>query len=123
MDKLVVCEKCGEYVSPWMPCKCKKEEGIFTMTLNIVDWLNSGEDLTTFINSLRHNKIRHNEVRIVNMPVKFLFQASDKIIDEVDLETGNVRYKSGFYMIPIMEDDYVYDGQPTEFYCSVYEPV
>ena len=71
--------------------------------------------------SLKEQYPRHGDICYVNMPVKCYFEYSDKIIDKVDLETGRVTYKEGFYMTPIMEDEYVYEGQPVERYCNVFQ--
>ena len=92
------------------------ESGSHEEDMSLLGWLEKA-----YQESLKEQCPRHGDICYVNMPVKCYFEYSDKIIDKVDLETGRVTYKEGFYMTPIMEDEYVYEGQPVERYCNVFQ--
>lgn len=54
----------------------------------------------------------NGEVAIVDIPVKVLFQWSDKIIIDHDEETGEIEYGEGFVMTVLPDQKFVYDDHP-----------
>ncbi len=51
------------------------------------------------------------EIAIVNLPVKVLFEWSDKIVEDVDEENNPVSYKSGYLMRVIPDQTFVYENE------------
>lgn len=55
------------------------------------------------------------DVRIVVMPIKVLFRWSDKIVADVDSETGEIlEYSSGYMMDVLPNQKFHYAEQKTE---------
>lgn len=58
----------------------------------------------------------NGDIRQVNLPVKVVFEWSDKIIADYDIETDTVlEYKSGFVMKVLTEQSFEYKNQETMF--------
>lgn len=56
---------------------------------------------------------RHNELRIVSLPVKVLFEWSDTIVVDYDPETGESEYTSGYIMKVLPGQTFVYHNEPS----------
>lgn len=65
--------------------------------------------------------IDKGQVRIVHLPVKVLFEWSDKIVDSEDEETGEVIYASGYVMKLLPGQEFVYNNQESVFLASTFE--
>lgn len=62
------------------------------------------------------NDIASGDIRIVNLPVKVLFEWSDKIVADYDSETDTVlEYTSGYVMKVMPNQQFVYRGEETTF--------
>lgn len=60
--------------------------------------------------------IRKGDIRVVNLPVKVVFDWSDEIIAEYDYETDTVvKYKSGWVMKVLSDQGFVYKDEPTTY--------
>lgn len=56
------------------------------------------------------------DLRIVNLPVKCIFQWSDKIIADYDSETDTIlEYKSGYIMQVIHDQEFIFNDEKTIF--------
>lgn len=51
------------------------------------------------------------ELATVELPVRVVFEWSDKIVADYDAETGYTEYKSGFIMKPLDGQTFVYKGE------------
>lgn len=61
---------------------------------------------------LGHKSPVHGDMGIINVPVKVIFEWSDKIIADYDSETDTVlEYKEGYIMKVINNQEYVYENQ------------
>jgi hypothetical protein len=64
----------------------------------------------------QHNVVGNGDIRIVNLPVRVLFEWSDKIVADYDSETDTVlEYTSGYVMKVIPNQQFVYKGEKTIF--------
>ena len=55
--------------------------------------------------------IYDGDLGVANLPVKVIFQWSDKIVDEYDAETKTTKYKSGYIMKVLPDQSFVYQNQ------------
>lgn len=63
--------------------------------------------------------IMDGDVRIVNLPVKVVFEWSDKIIADYDQETDTVlEYTSGYVMKVLADQSFVYKDEESIFIAS-----
>ena len=61
------------------------------------------------------------DLRIVNLPVKVIFEWSDKIIADYDPETDTViEYTSGYIMRVLPEQSFVYRDEESVFIASTF---
>lgn len=69
--------------------------------------------------TINHDTISNGDIRVVSVPVKVLFEWSDKIVSDYDSETDTViEYKSGFIMKIIPGQEFVFNDEPTIFMAS-----
>lgn len=59
--------------------------------------------------------ISDGDIRIVNLPVKVIFEWSDEIVSDYDKETGHIDYTSGYIMKVLPEQGFVYENQDTNY--------
>lgn len=62
---------------------------------------------------LKHNPI-HGDLALVNLPVKVLFEFTDKIVTEWDEEGHPLEYTDGFVMKVLEGQSFVYTGQDSK---------
>jgi len=73
----------------------------------------------SFRRAVIHNAPFNGEIGIVTLPIKVLFEWSDKIVADFDEDTGAVlEYTSGFIM-KIAPEEVVYKGQDIIHHSSV----
>lgn len=69
--------------------------------------------------SPENNKVQDGDLRIVNLPVKVVFEWSDKIVDDYDSETDTIlEYKSGYIMKVLPDQKFVFKGESSKFLAS-----
>lgn len=67
-------------------------------------------------------EVKSGDIRIVNIPVKVLFEYSDKIVADFDSETNTVlEYKSGYLMKVFNDQTIVYKGEESVFLAHAQE--
>lgn len=65
---------------------------------------------------LQQRNVGSGDIRIVNLPVKVVFEWSDKIVADYDSETDTVlEYTSGYVMEVLPNQQFVYKDEPTTF--------
>jgi hypothetical protein len=68
----------------------------------------------------QRNDIQNGDLRIVNLPVKVIFEWSDKIVSDYDSETDTViEYTSGYVMTIMPDQQFVYKGEESVFLAQV----
>lgn len=66
--------------------------------------------------------VKNNDLRIVNLSVKVIFEWSDKIVADYDSETDTVlEYISGYIMKVLPEQSFVYNNEKSIFVASVFK--
>lgn len=64
----------------------------------------------------QHNVVGSGDLRIVNLPVKVIFEWSDKIVADYDSETNTVlEYTSGYIMKVLPNQSFVYKNEESVF--------
>jgi hypothetical protein len=62
------------------------------------------------------------DLRIVNLPVKVIFEWSDKIVADYDSETDTIlEYTSGYVMKVLPEQSFVYKDEESIFIASTFK--
>lgn len=68
----------------------------------------------------KERPVGDNDLRIVNLPVKVIFEWSDKIVADYDSETDTVlEYTSGYVMKVLPEQSFVYNNEESTFIASI----
>jgi len=64
----------------------------------------------------KERPVGDGDLRIVNLPVKVIFQWSDKIVADYDSETDTIlEYTSGYVMKVLPEQSFVYKDEDSTF--------
>lgn len=73
---------------------------------------------------IKERHIGDGDLRIVALPVKVLFEWSDRIIADYDPETDTVlEYTSGYVMNVLPEQSFVYKDEESTFIASTFKEV
>lgn len=60
----------------------------------------------------------HGDLRVLKLPVKVIFEWSDKIVSQVDEENNPVEYTSGYIMKVLGGETFVYKGEESQYIAS-----
>lgn len=74
------------------------------------------EDFKWELPEQKEKPVGDGDIRVVNLPVKVLFEWSDQIVADYDKETDTVlEYTSGYLMKVLPEQSFVYCGEESNF--------
>lgn len=65
--------------------------------------------------------IMNGDLRVVTLPVKVVFEWSDKIVADYDSETGHTEYTSGYVMQVLPNQTFVYNNEMSTLLGSVFK--
>jgi len=63
----------------------------------------------------QHSVVGSGDIRVVNLPVRVVFEWSDEIVADYDEETGYTEYTSGYVMKVLPDQKFVYKGEDSIF--------
>lgn len=70
----------------------------------------------------KERPVGEGDLRIVNLPVKVIFEWSDKIVADYDSETDTIlEYTSGYVMKVLPEQSFVYKDEESTFIASTFK--
>lgn len=68
----------------------------------------------------QHNVVGSGDLRVINLPVKVIFEWSDKIVADYDSETDTIlEYTSGYIMKVLPNQSFVYKNEESLFLAHV----
>jgi len=71
---------------------------------------------------IKERPVGDADIRIVNLPVKVIFEWSDKIVADYDSETDTtLEYTSGYVMKVLPEQSFVYKDEESTFIASAFK--
>jgi len=80
------------------------------------------EEFKWEVPEIKEIPVDDGDLRIVNLPVKVIFEWSDKIISDYDSETDTIlEYTSGYVMKVLPEQSFVYKEEESTFIASTFK--